>query len=237
MKKIILAILIVGILQWWLTDPTISTPSNNVKFSYIVKYTANGSQRDYLPMLIALHGNGDTAKNFYNTALDQLNIPARIILLKGPISHGRGSAWPWSMADFNQYGKAFNEAIELLAQKYPTVRKPLLLGFSGGGMMAYYQAIKYGNSYSYVFPVSGRLSKEILGDKLVSTGAQVIAFHGNKDSVISVQGGQQAVNILQDNGVNATLVVFDGGHHGIFTNMKARITQDIEQKIASLKLH
>jgi len=29
-------------------------------------------------------------------------------------------------------------------------------------------------------------------------------------------------------------LVFDGGHHGIFTDMKAKITRAVEQKLQSL---
>ena len=181
-------------------------------------------------MLVALHGNGDTTKNFYNTALDQLNYSARIVLLEGPIPLGRGSAWPWSAADFAQYGKAINEAIALLAIKYPAIQKPILLGFSGGGMMAYYQAIKHGDSYSYIFPVSGQLSNNLLGDQSFRQGAEVLAFHGKTDSVVS--GGRKAVDILQENGIK---VEFNGGHHGIFTDMKSAITQAIEQKLQNLR--
>lgn len=191
MKKIILLIILVlGLAQWWFKDPTIDVPTNDVSFGYIVKYSGNSGRSDLLPMLVALHGNGDKAKNFYNTALDQLNVPARIILLKGPLSYGGGGAWPWTAADFNKYGKAISEAIELLVHKYPTKGKPILLGFSTGGMMAYYQAVKHGDVYSYIFPVSGQLSKELLGDESSSPGAEVFAFHGKNDNVISISGGK-----------------------------------------------
>ena len=173
-------------------------------------------------------------KSFYNSALDQLNAAARIILITGPIPRGRGSAWPWSAADFSQYGKAINEAIVLLAAKYPTVGKPIIVGFSGGGMMAYYQAVKYGNSYSYIFPVSGQLSNDLLGDKPFMSGAKVVAFHGKTDSVVSFSGGKRAVNILQENGVDVKFIEFDGGHQGIFANIKSEITQVIEKKLKSL---
>lgn len=235
MKKYLLLILVLGLVKWWFTDPAISVPSNDVSFSYIVKYSGNSSHSDSLPMLVALHGNGDTAKNFYDTALDQLSSPARIILLKGPISYAGGDAWPSSAADFDQYGKAINQAIASLALKYSTVQKPAILGFSGGGMMAYYQAVKYGNSYSYIFPVSGRLSNEVLGEEPLRQGAEVLAFHGKKDSVVSISGGRGAVNILQENGVTVKFVEFDGGHLGIFDEMKPTITQAIDQKIQSLR--
>jgi len=235
MNKYILVVLVLGLAKWWFTDPTISVPTSDVSFSYIVKYSGNSGRNDNLPMLVALHGNGDTAKNFYNTALDQLNAPARIVLLKGPIPQAGGSAWPWNAADYAQYGNAINEAIASLALRYPTIEKPILLGFSGGGMVAYYQAVKHGNSYSYIFPVSGKLSSDMLGEKPFRQGAKVLAFHGNKDSVVSISGGKRAISILQEHGVSVKLVEFDGGHHGIFTDMKPTITQAIEQKIRSLR--
>ena len=234
MKNFLLLISVLGVATWWFKDPSISVANSDVSFSYIVKYTGNSNRSDTLPMLVALHGNGDSAKNFYDTALDQINVPARIVLIKGPLSHGGGDAWPWTPADFARYGKPVDEAIESLTLRYPTFGKPVLLGFSGGAMMAYYQAAKYGNSYSYIFPVSGQLSNELLGDKSFRPGAKVFAYHGKSDNVISISGGKEAVNILQANGVLVKLTEFDGGHHGIFTDMKTKITQAVEQKLLSL---
>ena len=120
MKKALLIFAVIGIAIWWFREPTIKVPSNDVSFGYVIEYSGNGSRNDKLPMLVALHGNGDTAGNFYETALDDISVPARIVLLKGPISYGRGGAWPWSEADFTQYGKAVSQAAELMADKYPT---------------------------------------------------------------------------------------------------------------------
>ncbi len=235
MKSLILVILAIILATWWLKDPTISVPSGDVSFSYVVKYSGGAGKNDYLPMLVALHGNGDKAKNFYKTALDEFSTPARIVLLQGPLSHGSGNAWPWTPDDFSQYGKAVSEAVDLLALKYPTAGKPALLGFSGGGTMAYYQSVKYGDTYSRIFPVSGQLSDTALGDDLSSPGADVLAFHGTSDRVVSIGGGKMAVKVLQDKGVRVTFTEFDGGHHGIFTNMKSEITKAVEQQLESLR--
>lgn len=234
MKKVAAIFILLLLVQWWLTDPTISVPTNDVTFNYIVKYTEVSNKNEALPMLVALHGNGDTTGNFYDTALDALSVPVRIILLEGPISKGTGHAWPWTSEGFKQYGKSVNEAIELLAQKYPTINKPILFGFSGGGMMAYYQAIKHGYSYSYIFPVSGKLSNDLLGDDSSNPGAQVYAFHGISDKILSINGGRNAVKILKSKGVNVNLTEFDGGHLGVFLSMKSDITNAIENKILSL---
>ena len=232
MKKFLIIFLFLLLAQWWFTDPTITTPTNDVTFSYIVKYTDMSGKNKKLPMLVALHGNGDTPYNFYTAALDELSIPVRIVLLEGPIEKGTGYAWPWTSEDFNQYGKAVNEAIKLLTDKYPTIQKPILLGFSGGAMMAYYQALKHGDSYSSIFPVSGKFSSKLFSDNSTRIGAKVYSFHGKKDQVISINEGRNAVNLLKKKGVSIKLVEFDGNHHGIATNMKSNITRAIENKIS-----
>ncbi len=234
MKKIILIVVLLGVLQWWFTDPSVSVPTNDISFNYIVKYTGNGGSDDKLPLLIALHGNADTPQNFYVTALNQLQQPARIILLEGPLSMGTGAAWPWTAADFSYYGKAINEAIVLLAEKFPTSKKPILLGFSGGGSMAYYQALRFGNSFSYVFPVSGHLTENVFGNNRVQTAAPVYAYHGTKDNVLSISGGRKAVKLLKSKGAIVKMTEFDGGHLGIFKNMKSEITSILDKKLFSL---
>ncbi len=231
MKKVIVLLLLAVIVFWWVKDPSVSVDTNDISFDYIVKYSGGGGRGDSLPMLIALHGNGDKAKNFYKTALDQVKSPARIVLIKGPLSYGMGQAWPFSPADFSKYGKAFSEAVARLSHKYRTRGKPLLMGFSGGGMMAYYQAVKYGDIYSTLFPVSGNLSVANLGDGPLRIGAEVIAFHGNKDSVLPISGGMRAKEILEENGVTVQFIEFNGGHLGVFTNMKGAVTRAIEEKL------
>ena len=230
-QKILIFLLIIFFAQWWFSSKTISVPTNNLSFNYIVKYSGKANRNDELPMLIALHGNGDSMSNFYDTALDKFSVPVRIILIKAPI----GSSWPWSAADFKHYGKAINEAIILLSEEYPTLGKPLLLGFSGGGMMAYYQALKHGDTYSYIFPISGQFSNALLMNNVFKPGASVFAYHGTKDRVLSISGGIAAVNLLRNHAIDVNFTSFDGGHHGIFTNMKYEITKDVEQKIEFLK--
>lgn len=236
MKKIIPLLLLLIVAVWWFSDSTIQTSSNDINVNYRVKYTESASRGDTLPMLVALHGNGDTMENFYASALNEYSVPVRIILIEGPIASpgAMAHAWPWNADTFELYSEAINEAIELLAIKYPTKQKPILLGFSGGGMMAYYQAIKFGSSYSYVFPISGRLSQDMLGDDLANIGADVIAFHGKSDGVVSINGAKVAIGILKEKGASVHLTEFDGGHQGVFRSMKSIITQAVEEKILIL---
>lgn len=232
MKKSLLVLLVAfAVVQWWRQDLVVDVPGSDLEFGYIVEYTPGASKNARLPMLVALHGNGDNADHFHETALDALAMPARIILFKGPISYGTGKAWPWSPEDFAKYGDAFNGAVEQLELKYPTAGRPVLLGFSGGAMMAYYQAALHGETWSSVIAVSGRLTEEQLGGTVAVSTAVVHAYHGKSDSVVPIGGGKSAVRMLQSGGVSAELHEFDGGHLGIFKGMKAEITRAVEREL------
>ncbi|RKZ16760.1 hypothetical protein DRQ53_05390 [bacterium] len=232
MKKSLLVLLVVfALVQWWRQDPVVDVPGSDLEFGYMVEYTPGASKNARLPMLVALHGNGDNAKHFHETALDALATPARVVLLKGPISYGSGKAWPWSPEDFEMYGDAFNDAVQQLEKKYPTAGRPVLLGFSGGAMMAYYQAARHGETWSSVIAVSGRLTEQQLGGAVATSTAVVHAYHGKSDSVVPIGGGKSAVRLLQSGGVRAELHEFDGGHLGIFTEMKVEITRAVEREL------
>jgi len=220
--------------QGWFKGPVSGLTSRGVDFSYIVKYSGNANAADCLPMLLALHGDGDTVDNFYQAALNQFKIKARIILFKGPILHECGRVWPYSAEQYADYGEAFCEAIDQLVIKYATVNKPILLGFSGGGAMAYYQAVKHGNSYSYIFPVSGLLTNEQLGKGRLRSNVRVYAYHGKSDEVIPFSAAKKAVHILKKNKVLVSFTAFESGHQGIFSDMKSEITQIVEEKLLKL---
>lgn len=101
-------------------------------------------------------------------------------------------------------------------------------------MMAYYQAIEFGGSYSYVFPISGRLPQEIMSNDASNIGAEVIAFHGKSDGVVSLSDAKTAVKILEEKGASTQLTEFEGGHQGVFRFMKSIITEAVEEKIILL---
>ncbi len=214
-----------------------SMPIKNLIFSYTVKYSGKANHSDCLPMLIALHGDGDTVDSFYQTALDEFKARARIILFKAPISHECGRVWPYSPSQYVEYGGAFCEAVNQLTIKYSTVNQPILLGFSGGGAMAYYQAVKYGDSYSYIFPISGLLTQEQLGKGRFRSNTQVYAYHGKDDTVIPISMAKKAVNLLKKYKICVTFTEFESGHLGLFTDIKSEITQAIEKKLNYLYKH
>ena len=59
----------------------------------------------------------------------------------------------------------------------------------------------------------------------------MIGWHGTGDSVVPIGGGKHAVAMLQHAGVDARLHEFEGGHLGIFQDVKLEITQAIEREL------
>lgn len=224
----------IAIYSWWIKDPVVASLNGDIEFSYQIEYPAGGSSGRLMPMLIALHGNGGKAKNLYNYVLQDLEKPVRVILIKAPILWRGDGAWPGRPADLKRYGTALSEVVKALVLDYPTIGKPALLGYSGGGQMAYYQAIVHGDSYSYIFPVSGMFNEKMLSDQPTRIGAKVYAFHGKSDSLVGFSGGLNAVNMLKDMGADATLTASDGGHQIISRGSKMAINQLIDEKLAQL---
>lgn len=231
MNKFAAVLAVVIGLFFWFKDPSGSVTVGDIDVEYIVKYPADGGSSERLPLLIALHGNGDTPAHFFDTALDQLQAKARVVLLKAPDRY-----WPMDAAGLLRYGEAVKQAVDEITDQFPTLGKPLLLGFSGGGVMAYYQAAVFRDTYSAIFPISGRLSENELPAERSSSsrGAKVYAFHGKKDSVVGFSGGQAAADLLSAQGVAVRFTEFDGGHHGIFTDMKTTISQLVDKKINAI---
>jgi phospholipase/carboxylesterase len=225
MRKLIIlfsVILLIGIIYWWRLPNTVQGRTSDHEFEYIVRTSGSGGSSDTLPMIIALHGHGDTPKKFFNTLLKRFNDPARFIVLRGPIDYPGaslgGRAWPTDSKGLRELGDALADAVFVLEEDYPTAGKPIVIGFSGGAIVAYYLSAFHADKFSYIFPLSGRLSRMDMTPETMSfsDGADIVAFHGTKDQVIGFNHGKAAVEKLKQRGLNAELISFDGGHLGVF---------------------
>jgi predicted esterase len=237
MKKLIVIVLLAGVIYWWWLPHTVQGPLSGHEFEYIIRTSGDSSSSDTLPMVIALHGNGDTTDNFFETLFEDFDYPARFVLVRGPVDYAGGSlggrAWPMDAGGLSEYGDALADAVPVLLERFSTEGKPIVVGFSGGAFFAYYLAACHSDMFSYIFPLSGGLSNTLSCESR-NAGARMIAFHGNKDQVIDYKRGMAAVQNLKLRGLTAELITFDGGHIDIFRSANRVLLDKLRDAIEGI---
>jgi len=249
MRKYIVLIALSIFAYWWFVPKSISVPSDapgikSVTYDYYDYVKGETPSPEELPLIIALHGDGDTPQKFFNTmwsdkgSLVRISA-ARIIILKGPYPmHGftRGGArWPWQANEISLYGDAISDIAAKLAIQYPTKGKPILVGYSGGAVMAYYLAARHSDMFSTIIPLAGRLPADI-SVALPSNGqaAVIAAMHGKADTVVAFNDGKNAVERLATGGLPATLEEVSGNHHAFFLESHDRFFNVVQEAINRL---
>jgi phospholipase/carboxylesterase len=175
-------------------------------------------------MVIAVHGLGDRPEQFVNL-LGGLPFPARIIAPRAPIPWRKGHAW------FDYYGgddaarahglalaaDVLAEFIEQVADARPTKGRPLLTGFSQGGMLSFAVATRRPELIAGAVPLAGKLERSMFPAAGPAKGPAVPirAFHGDQDRVVLAADAQATVAALRAAGRDATLELLPGlGHRG-----------------------
>ena len=177
--------------------------------------------------MIALHGNGDTYSNFYQYTLKDLSVPVRVVLIEAPNNY-----WPYEIQQLANYSAAIATLSNEIAMKYSSTKQPILLGFSGGAVVAYFSALKHCENYSSIIAISGMLKSDMIPTNInMDDNCKVLAFHGKKDTVLSISGAEYAIDKLSDYSENVEFIPYDGGHLGIARDFKKMILGKVEQKL------
>jgi len=215
-RNILVLLLTVTIIYFWFSDKPnqIETPGLAYNLSYIEKTLNSDQQYRELPMLIILHGAGDTSENFLSW-YDDFKNPVRMIAFQGAFDFGRGYTWSGAKRteDLVQVAKSIHASIKELTDKYPTKGKPMVFGFSRGAVLAYYLSVS-SDQYSYVIPVAGYLDPQLIpeeSDPYIEY-PEIIAFHGTKDQLIPISKDRQSVRQLQDLNYKVALNEYSSRH-------------------------
>jgi phospholipase/carboxylesterase len=187
-----------------------------------IELTTGGATEEPLPLVVALHGRGDTAEGFARAFRD-MPTPAHVVLLRAPIHEGDGDAW-FTFVPIDTWGHV---AVDLDAQCDRVVAtvdaieaqrasrgRPILVGFSQGAMIAYAMALRHPDRFAALHPVSGVFVTELLAHDRVepSRVPPIIAFHGTRDDVIPIDADREAIATLEQRGVHVELRAHDAVH-------------------------
>ncbi len=192
--------------------------------------TGGARSADRLPMVIAIHGLGDTPEAFARVLAD-LDAPARLVVPRGLEPFHGGYSWfaleggPSSESTargIRRAAAALSACIGELAATRPTAGRPVVTGFSQGGALSFALAALHPRSIAAAFPDGGWLPPSIELERAPEPLA-IVALHGAADPRIPIGPTRDAVLRLSASGYRAELREFPRVGHTIDAAMRREL--------------
>ena len=189
-----------------------------------------------LPLVIALHGLGDSPEGILEL-FSGFSGPARVVAPRAPDAHVVGTSW-YPIDDRKRAARVAIERAALLARwirsvraARPTVGRPIVTGFSQGGVLSFSLAAYHPEQLGAAIPIAGLLPDP---NKTVRKAAnlRVTALHGEADARIPYALGLAAVEQLERAGTPATMIPYPGVGHTLSDAMVARLHELLGQEVA-----
>ncbi len=194
--------------------------------------TGDADPADALPMVVAIHGLGGSPETFKGL-FTAWTVPVRVILPQGPASHGRG--WSWfetvirdgdvvkiSEDDIISSAERIATLIEHLVATRPTVGKPIITGFSQGGVLSFVVAVRSPEHISMAIPMGGWLPEALQPKGPVPPAAPPLrVLHGEADTLVPFSRTKEVVDALAARGWAATLSPYPGMKHSVGRAMRS----------------
>lgn len=209
----------------------------------VVELTTGGAAKDAtLPLIVALHGLGDRPEAFAGV-FDGFASPARILVPRAFDAWGDGYSWfPFRPADGDaQRAPGIERAAErvandiaIWAKRRPTRGKPIVTGFSQGGMLSFAIAARHPDLVRAAFPIGGVLPEPLWPAlDAAKPSVRIVALHGEADERVPLGPTRRGVDALVARGFAARLESFPGVGHGIPPALRARWLELLAAEIAA----
>lgn len=178
-----------------------------------------GAVTEGSPLIVAIHGLGDTPENFIELFGDA-PFAAAVLAPRGPIPYGDGFAWyhPPTASTHEQMEaeiKAADAALWAAIDKRAKGRKVIVTGFSQGGVMSYAAAAWHPAQVRHAFPVAGRLPANLWPKAGGTPPAPTDALHGSDDTMIPMADGQATIKAFKEAGSKAAIHMYGGVEHDV----------------------
>ena len=211
----------------------------------LVKRTGGAAEHAELPLIVAIHGLGDRAERF--ALLATYPAPARVLLPRGLSEDGSVYSWfpsrvgvcDFDEAELSQGIRASADQlakfIAAAASRFPTRGRPIVTGFSQGGMLSFTLAAHHPDTISAAIPVAGWLPAPLLqGAGNTAEGGDgklppIVALHGDADPLLRVEPTRDSVRGLRQAGYDVRLVEYPGVKHSVSPAMLRELHSTLAQ--------
>ena len=135
--------------------------------------------------------------------------PARFIVFQAPRVKGPGFSWftvkrPLTLSQHEVTHQIIDAAMRIsrqtqsLMKAKPTVGRPIVTGFSQGGILSLTIGLLHGDIFAAAVPLAGMLPTRL--PNLNTPIAPMTAFHGEADTVVPWSGLKRSVKLIEKRG-------------------------------------
>jgi len=164
------------------------------------------------PLVVALHGYGDTATAFHNlwkSVTDSLGFV--LLTPQGEERTKEGFGWTWG----SNAERAVQISIDIArGAVHIDQGRIYLTGFSLGGSLCYKLGLKYPHIFHGIAPLGAPFDKKFLAENRTLQNLRVYIGHGTLENNFST-AAQAAANVFQDMDAKVILVPYEGIGHGL----------------------
>lgn len=225
-------------------EPGSTTQGELAGVRYLEHMTGGARPDERVPIIVALHPMGGDPADLL-PLFRRYRRRARLIL---PYGHPSGGRYLWydsvredvAAPVVTREADRIAAALAALAGARPIVGKPLVTGFSQGGIMTFALAVSHPEALAAAFPISGLLPQSLYPSAALSSKPRpatlppVAAFHGASDLAVPTRGARDSIAELQRAGYTAELRECAGVGHDISGEEEEEIMERIGRAADSL---